>query len=73
MRSRDLKQTEEEIDKAIREGIETVNYSELNHSEVYDPYIVLKALDKVNDLMNDFNQHGLSPEALLKRIQRARD
>ncbi|EMO55120.1 hypothetical protein [Leptospira noguchii] len=70
MRSKDLKQTDEEIDKAILEGIHAVNESELNHSEVYDPYVVLNGLESASKLMTEFNQHGLSPEDLLKRIRR---
>ncbi len=50
------------------EGIDSVNHSELNHSEVYDPYVVLNALDTVNLLMAEFNQHGLSPKDLIKII-----
>ncbi|EKR89728.1 hypothetical protein LEP1GSC163_0185 [Leptospira santarosai str. CBC379] len=73
MRSKDLKQTDEEIERAILEGIDSVNHSELNHSEVYDPYVVLNALDTVNALMAEFNQHGLSPKDLIKRIQRTPD
>lgn len=73
MRSKDLKQTDKEIEKAILEGIHAVNDSELNHSEVYDPYRVLNAIDKANAFMDEFNRRGLSPKDLIERLRRKSD
>ncbi|EMY79443.1 hypothetical protein LEP1GSC060_2583 [Leptospira weilii serovar Ranarum str. ICFT] len=73
MRAKDLKQTDEEIEKAILEGINGVNDLELNHSEVYDPYVILNAIDKANDFMAEFNRHGLSPKDLIESLRRNSD
>ncbi|EKO07055.1 hypothetical protein LEP1GSC077_3988 [Leptospira interrogans str. C10069] len=44
---------------------------ELNHSEVYDPYLAVTAIENANKIMAEYNSHGLSPAELMKRIRKA--
>ncbi|ULG80866.1 hypothetical protein FH595_02255 [Leptospira interrogans] len=71
MLPKDIDKTDEEVLLGILNGINEVNSMELNHSEVYDPYLAVTAIENANKIMAEYNSHGLSPAELMKRIRKA--